>query len=226
MESEMKKSAELLLFFLTVTIINCAGPLKGYEMQITINGQHAKGQFLCKASEITRATGDNGLERGVVVRSIGEGAYRLVVSKNEILSSSPDGYEYKSAMTYLSRDKTVLFVTDNIGSSKTPAPAEDIKELYGDSVLLRKFWLATKGQKDGFDCYVWTPSLRRLSKRESEKRFLDVFNFSYHDFFEAVEQLKSKDHVRIGTEVLTVDARRSIKINVDEFKVESLMPKK
>ena len=80
----MKRALLVLLFFLTSTLISCAGPLKGYEMQITINGQHAKGQFLCRASEVNRAGGDNGLEQGILVRSIGEGAFRIMASKQAL----------------------------------------------------------------------------------------------------------------------------------------------
>jgi len=161
---------------------------KGCRLFVHIKGVTAEGKFIIMIKEDFNPKVKK-VKKGIVVKALEQCCYRFETKKAE----SSGG------------DQTRIVTNDGKEAASYKKRGAEVNKIHDDQIRYLKY------QDDHEEILLFCLSPRRMSKIPSamitKRKFMDVFNFSYGDFFHSIEQLVYFDEIQFDGEIISVQKR-------------------
>jgi len=161
---------------------------KGCELMVFIKGIENEGELIIRIKDDFSPQYKK-VKRAVQVKALGQWSSRF-----EILTKNSEGHQKR----IVTNDESKIAFYKKRGA--------EVNQVYGDSIRYMKY---PDDHEEMLHFSLPTKRMARFTSPMFQKRmFLDVFNFSYSDFFHSVVKLVDVDEIQFGREMISVKERR------------------
>jgi hypothetical protein len=161
---------------------------KGCQLFVHIKGVKAEGKFIIIIKEDFNPKVKK-VKKGIFVKALEQCCFRVEKMKEE----SRGG------------DQTQIVASDEREAASYKKRVPEVDKIHNDQIRYMKY------QDDHEEILLFCLSPRRMAKippaMTTTRKFMDVFNFSYGDFFHSIEQLVYFDEIQFDGEIISVQKR-------------------